>query len=123
MMNDHEISNEDKKGLALSYMRELANHDLVAFLTEALEPRRVHKVAAGDFWDESYAVARAFYTKDAPVEIELLATGYEPDNPYSSPGRIPQLTELGMCDVCGVSVLSCYKLARCPVCSNKVECT
>ena len=103
---------------ALAYVRSLSEGDLAAFIREAALPLRSGDLREGLL---IHALASVFHVEQAagddyPPVIRVAA------RPVEGP-TAGDLDQSGTCKACGLEVTCNAKLAWCPVCDSRIECT
>lgn len=117
------MSDLTTRGQVIAYIRSLSDEDLARLFTEATSTRNEYRRReGGEFWNHVYVVGVASHMSGGPAEIEILATSMEP---VEVPDDIKRLgaNEGGKCQVCETILASTSKIAACPVCGARVECT
>lgn len=127
-MSDSEYS--DKRAALLADLREMSRGQLHSLLADVFASYRVIQYETGDVDDVICIASVSAVFNDGPPYIQCWAFPDESENymayksvPVTDVGQLLTIVVNGMCERCGVSVVATKKIAKCPSCDYRVECT
>ena len=114
------------KNQLIESLRSLNLSELIEVMDESLKKYFVHRNESnGDFEEEAVVLARVIWgpidgVKEEIPEIEVLGI---PHVEVSDTNWGDAICQQGKCSNCNSLILSVAKVAICPVCRARVECT
>ena len=108
----------------VEYVRNLPDEDLSRLFYEALSSRSEQRShGGGGFTNTGYVIGTAVHSDAGPAEIEILACAFDRHEPILDEVKHRGALQQGQCEVCRTMLASTSKIAECPVCGARTECT